>query len=152
MSLRELVKPTVKHSKPTRTLSSKQVKAMKKRGYDAEREIVSMMRSIGFDALRVPVSAPSNEPLPDVFAIKENTIIAFEIKCQTKYAYYKRDQVIKLLDFLSIHKIYPKRLAILAAKFKYKGWSFSIVDKPNSYTLKIGEGMAFKELEKQLKN
>ena len=152
MSLRELVKPKILHSKFTRTLTSKQVKAMKKRGYDAERELVGMMRSIGFSALRIPVSAPSNEPLPDIFAIRENIIIAFEIKCQVKYAYFKSDQVLKLLDFLNIHKIYPKKYAILAAKFKYKGWCFSIVDKVNSFTLKNGEGLSFKELQNILKS
>ena len=152
MSLRDLVKPKIIRSKPSRTLTSKQVKAMKKRGYDAERELVGIMRSIGFNALRVPVSAPSSEPLPDIFAIKENVIIAFEIKCQTKYAYFKRDQVLKLLNFLNIHKIYPKKYAVLAAKFKYKGWCFSIVDKANSYTLKNGEGLSFKELQNILKS
>ncbi len=151
MSLRDLVKPKIRYNKPARTLSTQQVRAMKKRGYDAERELVGMMRSINFDALRVPVSAPSSEPLPDIFAIKENTIVAFEIKCQTKYAYYKSDQISKLLNFLLIHKIYPKKYAVLAAKFKYKGWSFMVVNKANAFTLKIGEGLTFKELQNFLK-
>lgn len=130
----------------TRQLTRKEVRAIKKRGYDAERELVHMLREKGFAALRVPVSAPSNEPLPDVFAIKENCILAFEVKSQIRYIYVKRDQIKKLLEFLEIHKIYPKRYAVIAAKFKYKGWRFDIADKEDNYTLKIGEGQSLNEL------
>ncbi len=119
---------------------------MKKRGYDAERELVQMMREQGFDAVRVPVSAPSTEPLPDVFAVKGSTVVAFEVKSQLKYSYYKSDQVAKLNGFLNIHKLYPRRYAVLAGKFKYKGWSFNIAERPGDYTLKTGEGLTFKEL------
>ena len=50
---------------------------MKKWGYNAERELVHLFKDGGFDARRVPVSAPSREPLPDVFVVKGNTILAF---------------------------------------------------------------------------
>jgi Holliday junction resolvase len=119
---------------------------MKKRGYDAERELVEMMRNSGFDAIRVPVSAPSKEALPDVFAVKGSSIIAFEVKSQLRYAYYKRIQVSKLQQFLEIHKIYPRKFAVLAAKFKYHGWCFGIAERLDDYTLKIGEGLSFREL------
>jgi Holliday junction resolvase len=119
---------------------------MKKRGYDAERELVAMMRNSGFDAIRVPVSAPSKEALPDVFAVKGGSIIAFEVKSQLRYAYYKRDQVSKLQQFLEIHRIYPRKFAVLAAKFKYQGWCFGIAERLDDYTLKIGGGLSFREL------
>ncbi len=119
---------------------------MKKRGYDAERELVAMMRGSGFDAVRVPVSAPSTEPLPDVFAVKGTSTIAFEVKSQARYSYYKADQVAKLNAFLDFHKLYPRRYAVIAGKFKYKGWSFAIVERPGDHTLKTGEGLTFKEL------
>lgn len=121
---------------------------MKKRGYDAERELVHKLRDNGFKALRVPVSAPSNEPLPDVFAIRANTILAFEVKSQVRYVYYKRNQVLKLHEFLDIHCIYPNRLAVLAAKFKYKGWVFKIAEKPGDYSLRLGQGISFRDLLK----
>lgn len=124
---------------------------MKKRGYDAEREIVKKLRDAGFEALRIPVSAPSNEPLPDVFAIKDGTILALEVKSQERYAYYKRKQVVKLHKFLEIHRIYPKRLAVLAAKFKYKGWVFEIAEKSRDFSLRMGQGISFKELLKLAK-
>jgi len=150
MSLRDLVKAKPKRERFTRTLNRDQVRRMKKRGYDAERELVKMFRKAGFHALRVPVSAPSNEPLPDVFAIKDKTILSCEVKSQVRYVYYKRKQVTKLFDFLDIHKIYPRRYAILAAKFRYKGWVFMIPEKTGDYSLRIGEGISFRELLKKV--
>lgn len=147
MSLRDLASPKKKNRKRyTRQLTRREVRAIKKRGYDAERELVHMLREKGFDALRIPVSAPSKEPLPDVFAVKDDCILAIEVKSQVRYAYIKRDQVQKLHEFLKIHEIYPKRFAVLAAKFKYRGWWFDIADKYDDYTLKIDQGLSFKEL------
>ncbi len=148
MSLRDLADTKPKRKRFTRTLDRRQVRRMKKRGYDAERELVKMLREAGFDALRVPVSAPSNEPLPDVFAIREGAILAFEVKSQERYAYYKRKQVKKLHEFLEIHRIYPTRLAVLAAKFKYKGWVFMVAEKPGDYSLRLGHGIGFGDLVK----
>jgi Holliday junction resolvase len=125
---------------------------MKKRGYDAERELVKKFRAAGFRALRIPVSAPSNEPLPDVFAIKDETILACEVKSQERYAYFKRKQIDKLHRFLKIHRLYPKRFAILAAKFRYKGWFYAISKEPNDYSLRVGQGMAFRELLNTINN
>lgn len=147
MSLRDLAQKKKKPSKRfTRNLTARQVRAMKKRGYDAERELVHMLRDEGYDAIRVPVSAPSKEPLPDVFAIKGDSILAIEVKSQVRYAYYKRDQVSKLFDFLKIHRLYPRRFPVLAGKFKYKGWSFDVAEKLDDYTLKINEGLTWNEL------
>jgi len=147
MSLRDLAstkKPP--RERYTRTLTDRQVRAMKKRGYDAERELVHMLRDAGYDAIRVPVSAPSTEPLPDVFAIKGDSILAVEVKAQVRYAYYKRDQVQKLHEFLRIHRIYPKRFAVLAGKFKYKGWWFDLAEKVDDFTIKVDQGMTWSEL------
>jgi Holliday junction resolvase len=145
-----LAKSKPKRARYTRTLTWKEVKRIKKRGYDAERELVNMLRRKGFDALRVPVSAPSSEPLPDVFAVKGDVIMAFEVKSQSRYAYYKRNQVEKLHEFLEIHRLYPKRLAILAAKFKYKGWAFAIASKPDDFSIRVGGGISLNELLKKL--
>lgn len=127
-------------------MTRKEVKAIKKRGYDAERQLVHMLRDKGYKAIRIPVSAPSNEPLPDVFAIKDDAILSIEVKSQVRYIYVKKAQILKLFEFLEMHKIYPRRYAIIAAKFKYKGWCFDIADKPDDYTLKIGGGFSFNEL------
>lgn len=150
MSLRDLADTRPKRQRFTRTLDRAQIRRMKKRGYDAERELVKKLREVGFKALRVPVSAPSNEPLPDVFAIKGDTILACEVKSQNRYTYYKRKQVAKLHEFLDIHRIYPKRFAVLAAKFKYKGWVFDIAERPGDYTLRVGRGISFRDLLKRV--
>ena len=149
MSLRDLANTRPKRQRFTRTLDRKQVRRMKKRGYDAERELVKMFRGEDFDALRVPVSAPSNEPLPDVFAIRGDAILACEVKSQERYSYYKSKQVEKLFEFLEIHRIYPTRLAVFAAKFKYKGWVFMVAEKPGDYSLRIGQGIGFRDLIKR---
>jgi Holliday junction resolvase len=151
MSLRDLAsakKP--QRQRYTRSLTARQVRAMKKRGYDAERELVHMLRDAGYDAIRVPVSAPSTESLPDVFAVKGDSILAVEVKAQVRYAYYKRDQVQKLHEFLHIHRIYPRRFAVLAGKFKYKGWWFSVAEKVDDYTIKVDQGLTWNELMARL--
>jgi Holliday junction resolvase len=146
MSLRDLASKKKRPKKNfKRNLTARQVRAMKKRGYDAERELVHMLRDEGYDAIRVPVSAPSKEPLPDVFAIKGDSILAIEVKSQSRYAYYKRDQVSKLFDFLQIHRIYPRRFPVLAGKFKYKGWCFDVANKLDDFTLKIDQGLTWNE-------
>jgi Holliday junction resolvase len=147
MSLRDIAAPKKKpRPRYTRQLTAKEVRAMKKRGYDAERELVHMLRDVGYDAIRIPVSAPSREPLPDVFAVKDDAILAVEVKAQVRYAYYKRDQVQKLFEFLNIHRLYPRRYPVLAAKFKYKGWWFDVAEKLDDYTLKIDQGLTWNEL------
>jgi len=146
LSLRDLAGGKPKRNRYTRTLTRKEVRRIKKRGYDAERELVRNLRDMGFDALRIPVSAPSSEPLPDVFAIKGDAILAFEVKSQSRYAYYKNAQVAKLHEFLEIHKYYPKRKAVLAAKFKYRGWAFMVAEKPTDYSIRVGQGMTLREL------
>jgi len=151
LSLRDLADTRPKRQRFTRTLDRVQIRRMKKRGYDAERELVKKFRGAGFDALRVPVSAPSNEPLPDVFAIRGDAILACEVKSQKRYCYYKRKQVQKLHEFLEIHRIYPTRLAVLAAKIKYKGWVFKVAEKPGDYSLRIGQGISFSDLLKRTK-
>lgn len=150
MSLREIAAPKKKtpyKKKYVRQLSAKQVRAMKKRGYDAERELVHMFRDKGYSAIRIPLSAPSKEPLPDVFAIKDDAILSIEVKSQVRYAYYKSHQVVKLFEFLEMHKIYPRKYAVLAAKFKYKGWWFDLAESPDrDYMIKIDQGLTWSEL------
>lgn len=150
LSLRDLATSKKKRIRYTRKLTKKQVKRIKKRGYDAERELVHKLRDAGFEALRVPVSAPSSEPLPDVFAVKGDAILAFEVKSHNRYAFYKRGQVEKLHEFLEVHRFYPRRIAVLAAKFKYKGWSFLVVEKSGDYSIKHGEGQTFEDIIKTI--
>lgn len=150
MSLRELARGRRPARRGGRLLSGREVKRMKKRGYDAERELVQKLREMGFEAVRIPVSAPSSEPLPDIFAIKGDMILAFEVKSQGNYTYFKKEQVAKLHEFLNIHRQYPKRLAVLAAKFRYRGWAFIITEKPMDYSIRMGGGMSLRDLMRRI--
>ena len=88
-------------------MTVREIKRIKRKGYYAERELVKKLRRYGFRAVRVPMSAPSGEPLPDVFATKGDCILAFEVKApNADRAYFKRDQVKKLFEFLNIFGVY----------------------------------------------
>lgn len=126
-----------------RLLTPQEIRRIKKRGYEAERELVKKLRVHSFKAMRIPVSAPSNEPLPDVFATKGNCLLAFEVKSPRQdRAYFRKDQVQKLFDFLNLFSPYQTKLAVLAAKFPYN-WVFKVVDKSDDYVLRNKERNTF---------
>ncbi|MCX8170672.1 MAG: Holliday junction resolvase Hjc [Candidatus Bathyarchaeota archaeon] len=141
MSLRDLAARS-KHKykgRRGRILTLKEIKRMKKRGYQAERDLVRRLRELGFKSVRIPVSAPSSEPLPDVFATKGECVIAFEVKApNADRAYFPEDQVKKLFSFLEMFEAYPFKLAILAAKFPYK-WVFKKINSVNDYSINKDE-------------
>ena len=115
MSLRELAsqaKHKVGRGRHGRPLTFKEIRRIKKRGYEAERELVHKLRMNGFKAVRVPVSAPSGESLPDAFGTKGDCLVAFEVKAsKTVRACFPRGQVEKLFfssTFLS-HSLKKRR-------------------------------------------
>lgn len=127
-----------------RLLTLKEIRRIKKRGYEAERELVKKLRTHDFRAVRVPVSAPSKEPLPDVFATKGDYLVAFEVKApRAKRAYFRKGQVEKLFEFLNLFGVYPQKLAVLAAKFPYK-WVLKSIGKPDNYVIQKKEKSNFK--------
>ena len=140
MSLRDLALKSEDEGKKSRKrkgrrLTSKESKNMRRRGYDAERALVRKLRSLGFKAVRVPSSAPSSEPLPDVFATLDNGLLAVEVKASTgDRVYFSSNQVKKLFEFLEIFSVYNKRVALLAGKFPYK-WIFKQVKEIDDYVL-----------------
>lgn len=118
-----------------RVLTVKEIKRIRKRGYRAERQLVRKLRALGFNAVRVPVSAPSSEPLPDVFAMKGDYLLAFEVKApNADRAYFRSDQVKKLFDFIGMFETYDKKLAVLVAKFPYK-WVMRHVEEVGDYVV-----------------
>ena len=64
------------------------IKRWKRRGYYSERVLVRLLRSRGYKAVRIPLSAPSDQPLPDVLATRSSHIYAFEVKNARYYAYF----------------------------------------------------------------
>jgi len=118
-----------------RRLTSKESRNMKRRGYDAERELVKKLRSLGFKAVRVPSSAPSSEPLPDIFATLNDRILAVEVKASRgEKVRFNSNQVKKLFDFLDIFSVYSEKIALLAGKFPYK-WVFKQVKETDDYVV-----------------
>jgi len=122
-----------------RRLTSKESRNMKRRGYDAERELVRKLRSLGFKAVRVPSSAPSSEPLPDIFATLDGRILAVEVKASRgERVYFNSRQVMKLFEFLDIFSIYKEKIALLAGKFPYK-WVFKQIKEADDYVIHKNE-------------
>jgi len=105
--------------------------------------LVHKLRGNGFKAVRVPVSAPSSEPLPDVFATKGNCLVAFEVKApKAERAYFPKDQVDKLFFFLNFFEPYTHKLAVLGAKFPRK-WVYKVVEKPDDFVVRREEESSF---------
>ena len=122
------------------TSLKEEIKGRRKKGYNAERELVRLLRAKGWSAVRIPVSAPSGEPLPDVLATKDDTILAFEVKVNQKgYAYFSRKQIKKLRLFLQMFQPFNNRIAVVAAKFPYRGWVMKRVDEDRNYTVHLGD-------------
>ncbi len=147
MSLRELAsqaKRKGRKGRHGRLLTYKEIRRIKKRGYEAERELVHKLRINSFKAVRVPVSAPSSEPLPDVFATKKDCLVAFEVKApKAERAYFPRRQVEKLFFFLNFFEPYDRKLAVLGAKFRRK-WVFRLVEKPDDFVVYREEQSSFR--------
>jgi len=147
MSLREVAsqaKQKIGKGRHGRHLTFKEIRRIKKRGYEAERELVHKLRLNGFKSVRVPVSAPSGEPLPDVFATKKNCLVAFEVKApKAERAYFPKDQVEKLFLFLGFFEPFTQKLAVLGAKFPRK-WVFKLVERADDFVVHRDEESSFR--------
>ncbi|MCJ7559696.1 hypothetical protein MUO79_03635 [Candidatus Bathyarchaeota archaeon] len=73
----------------------------RKRGFYSENVLVKLLQKNGYNAVRVPVSNPSLNPLPDIMARKGAHTYAFEVKNANYYAYFPRQQIDKLFRFLN---------------------------------------------------
>ena len=73
----------------------------RKRGFYSENVLVKLLKKNGYNAVRIPVSAPSLSPLPDIMARKGVHSFAFEVKNSTYYAYFPKKQIDKLFRFLN---------------------------------------------------
>jgi Holliday junction resolvase len=116
------------------------IRRWRKRGFYAENALVKLLRKNGYRAVRVPVSNPSLNPLPDIIARKKADIYAFEVKNAKYYAYFPKQQIEKLFRFLdelipleNIHKH-----AVLSAHLG-KRWIFKEIDWKNYERCKLPE-------------
>ncbi|MEM3580583.1 MAG: hypothetical protein QXQ64_04880 [Candidatus Bathyarchaeia archaeon] len=76
------------------------IRRWRKRGFYSENVLVKLLQKNGYNAVRIPVSNPSLNPLPDVVARKDLHVYAFEVKNAGYYAYFPKQQIEKLFRFL----------------------------------------------------
>ncbi len=101
----------------------------RKRGFYSENVLVKLLQKNGYYAVRIPVSNPSLNPLPDVMARKEAHMYAFEVKNATYYAYFPKQQIDKLFRFLNelIPTTKDYKHAVVAAHLGKK-WTFKEIN------------------------
>jgi Holliday junction resolvase len=112
----------------SRKVDKDAIRRWRKRGFYSENALVKLLQKNGYNSVRVPVSNPSLNPLPDIMARKETDIYAFEVKNASYYAYFPKQQVDKLFRFLN--ELIPlendHKHAVLAAHLGKK-WIFKEV-------------------------
>ncbi len=101
------------------TRATRGIKRWRKRGFYSESILVKKLEKEGYMAVRVPVSNPSRNPLPDVMARRGEHVYAFEVKTAGYYAYFPKKQIEKLFSFLDQMIPLPNqnKHAVLAAHF-----------------------------------
>jgi Holliday junction resolvase len=84
----------------SREIDRIRLRRWRKRGFYSETVLVKLLQKKGYHAVRVPVSNPSLNPLPDIMARKGQHLYAFEVKNASYYAYFPKQQIDKLFRFL----------------------------------------------------
>jgi Holliday junction resolvase len=108
-----------------REVDKEEIRRWRKRGFYSENVLVKLLTKNGYHAVRIPVSNPSLNPLPDIIARKGLHIYAFEVKNAGYYAYFPKQQIVKLFRFLDelVPLEKPFKHAVLAAHLG-KRWVF----------------------------
>jgi len=101
------------------------IRRWRKRGFYSEKALVKLLQKNGYYSVRIPVSNPSLNPLPDIMARKDTDVYAFEVKNASYYAYFPKQQVDKLFRFLNelIPTTNEHKHAVVAAHLGKK-WIF----------------------------
>jgi Holliday junction resolvase len=86
---------------PVKQVDKDAIRRWRKRGFYAENALVKLLQKNGYNAVRIPVSNPSLNPLPDIIARKKAEVYAFEVKNAKYYAYFPKRQIEKLFRFLN---------------------------------------------------
>lgn len=101
------------------------IRRWRKRGFYSENALVKLLQRHGYHSVRIPVSNPSLNPLPDIIGRKGSSVYAFEVKNAKYYAYFPKQQIDKLFRFLN--ELIPiekeHKHAVLAAHLG-KRWIF----------------------------
>jgi len=102
---------------------------MYKKGAQAERELIKLLKGKGFD----PTRAAGSKGLMDIVALHEGKAYVFQVK-YTKYdtIRIRRKEICKLVDLYYRHNPNPDKettAVYLAVKFRRHGWRFYPVIK-----------------------
>jgi len=110
----------------------KALRRWRRRGFYSENVLVKLLQKNGYKAVRVPVSNPSLNPLPDIIARRESDVYAFEVKNASYYAYFPKQQIKKLFEFLDQMVPIPEeqKHPVLAAHMG-KRWIFREINWEN---------------------
>jgi len=84
-----------------REVDKAELRRWRKRGFYSENALVKLLQKNGYHSVRIPVSNPSLNPLPDIIARKDSEIYAIEVKNARYYAYFPKQQIEKLFRFLN---------------------------------------------------
>ena len=97
--------------------NARRIQRWRRRGFYSETVLVKLLQKHGYKAVRVPVSNPSLNPLPDIIARRDLHMYAFEVKNAAYYAYFPKQQIEKLFRFLEELVPLPEQYkhAVLAA-------------------------------------
>jgi Holliday junction resolvase len=134
--------------------------SIRRRGFEAERELVRKLWRKGFAVVRAPASGAKAKRIiyPDVVAIYQGRVLVFEVKTRSKLEaiYIEGDKVLKLKEF-------ARRAggeAFIAVKIKGEGWYFIPLEALNytgkhyrldAETIKE-QGLRFEELISRIVN
>ena len=123
----------------------------KKKGTNAERELVHKFNNHGWSAIRVAGSGSANYPSPDIIAGKNNIIFGIECKATiSKNKYLTFQEVEELIFFCRNMGIIP----MISIKFDKEEWYFiyaqDLKKTEKNFVLNLNEikssGITFKEL------
>ena len=113
----------------TKEIDRIRLRRWRKRGFYSETVLVKLLQKKGYNAVRVPVSNPSLNPLPDIMARRGLHTYAFEVKNATYYAYFPKQQIDKLFRFLDeFCPIDQKQKHAVVAAHLGKKWLFKEVN------------------------
>ena len=112
-----------------REVDKAEIRRWRKRGFYSENVLVKLLQKNKFHAVRVPVSNPSLNPLPDIIGRRDSHVYAFEVKNAGYYAYFPKQQIEKLFRFLNelVPSANQYKHAVLAAHLG-KRWIFKEID------------------------
>ena len=112
-----------------REVDKAEIRRWRKRGFYSENVLVKLLQKNKFHAVRVPVSNPSLNPLPDIIGRRDSHVYDFEVKNAGYYAYFPKQQIEKLFRFLNelVPSANQYKHAVLAAHLG-KRWIFKEID------------------------